>query len=390
MFDYRTSYRNGCISFLQQLVKIPSVNSQDTEEGVVKVIEKEAQKLDLPFQVFQKVASRPNIFVGNPQSFCKKESLLLIAHTDTVPIGSSSSWTYPAFSGEIKENRLYGRGAVDYKGGIALSLYTLKVLKDMGQPDLVKFVGVADEESGANSDLGLKFLLEKGLDAKGAIYTYGGGSDPHIGHRGVLRVRVTFKGESAHSGSLEWQNGQKGDNAIDSLFKFIGAMQQLDFDEKNSYFPDYRFKATPTLLNGGQGESIVPDQASVLYDIRTLPEQASDKILDKIKKIASKVSSKKGFILDVKTDVPAALSDPNAPFVQKVLSVHEEVFGTRPPLKGSGPANESYMLIKKGIPTIAGYGPIGDGFHAIDEYAELDSLEKSINFLVRLALYEKC
>lgn len=394
MSDYGTSYRDDCISFFQRLVQTPSVNSQDTEEEVVKVIKKEAQRLELPYQVLQKVVGRPNIFVGNPQSFGKKDSLLLIAHTDTVPIGDPSCWECPPFSGKIKEDRLYGRGAVDCKGGIALSVYVLKILQDMGKLDLAKFVGVADEESGASSDLGLKFLLEKGLDAQGAVYTYGGGSDLYqsinIGHRGVIRVRATFKGESAHSGSLGWQNGEQGDNAIASVVKFILGMQQLNFVEENTYFPDYRFIATPTLLNGGHGESIVPDQASVLYDIRTLPEQTSDRIFDEIEKIASKAMSKQGFTLDIKTNVPAALSNPNAPFIQKTLSVHEEIFETQPFLKGSGPANESYMLIKKGIPTIAGYGPIGGGFHALNEYADLNSLEKSINFLVRLALYEKC
>ena len=199
MFDYNT-YRDNCISFFQRLVQTPSVNSQDQEAELVKVVEEEAKKLGLPYQIFEKTVGRPNIFVGTPESFTKKDSLLFIAHTDTVPIGDPSSWESPPFSGEIKEDRLYGRGAVDCKGGIALSLYAIKILKDLGKPDLAKFVGVADEESGASSDLGLKFLLEKGLDAQGAVYTYGGGSDLYksinIGHRGVMRVRVTFKGES--------------------------------------------------------------------------------------------------------------------------------------------------------------------------------------------------
>ena len=163
-------------------------------------------------------------------------------------------------------------------------------------------------------------------------------------------------------------------------------MQQLNFSEKNLYFPDYRFIATPTLLSAGHAESIVPDQASVLYDIRTLPEQTPDRILKKIEEIACKSMSKQGFTLDIKTKVPAALSNPEAPFIQKAIAVHTEIFETHPILQGSGPANESYMLIEKGIPAIAGYGPLGKGFHALNEYADLNSLEKSLSFLVRLAL----
>lgn len=56
-----------------------------------------------------------------------------------------------------------------------------------------------------------------------------------------------------------------------------------------------------------------------------------------------------------------------------------------PVLKGSGPANESYMFIQEEIPTVTGFGPDGDGFHAVDEHADVDSLRNSLVFLARLA-----
>lgn len=387
MIDY-FRYKNSCISFLQKLVQIPSVNGQNNEEGVVKLIAEEAIKLGLPLEIHQNRIGRPNIYIGSKKEFGGEESLLLIAHTDTVTEGNVSNWAHPPFSGKIADNQLYGRGAIDCKGGIALSVYALKILKDLNLLHLAKFIGVVDEESGANSEWGLKYVLEKGLRAKGAVYTYGGGSKLyhtlHIGHRGVTRIKVTFKGKSAHSGYLGKGN-ERADNAIDHITSFIARMRSANLPGENPYF-EYRFVATPTLLCGGVAESIVPEEAYVLYDIRTLPSHTLEELLELLNNYAKEIAQPSGYTLEVKTHVPSVLSDPNSPFIIQAAETHQRVFGNTPKMKGSGPANESHMLISKGIPTIAGYGLRGEGFHAANEYAELESLEKPLEFLVQLAL----
>ncbi len=382
-------HRTDCIAFFQKLVQTPSVNNVHPEEDIVKLIAAEATRLGLPFQIFEKVAKRPNIFVGLPESFASKEGILLVAHTDTVPEGNPSLWKHPPFSGAIEGNKLYGRGAIDCKGGIALSLYVLKILKDLGQLHRAKFVGVVDEESGASSEFGLKYMLEKGLQAQGAIYTYGGVENVdtyiNIGHRGVLRTRVTFKGESVHSGSAEWQSRRRGVNANDCLVDFSIKMRGLQFPGKHADFGDYEFIATPTMIKGGRAESIVSDEAEVLYDMRTLPGHTTEEIINRMRAFAEEVNPKKGYDIQVKTNIPAVLSSREAPMIQRAVALHEKIFGKKPFLKGSGPANESYMLIGRGIPTIAGYGPFGGGFHEPNEFANLDTLEKSVTFLVGIA-----
>lgn len=383
------TYRADCITFFQKLIQTPSVVNVNPEEQVVQVIANEATRLGLPFQIFQKVDKRPNIFVGLSECFASKEGILLVAHTDTVPEGNPSSWKHPPFSGEIVGNKLYGRGAIDCKGGIALSLYVLKILQDLGQLRRAKFVGVVDEESGASSEFGLKYMLEKGLQAQGAVYTYGGVENVdtyiNIGHRGVLRTRVTFKGESVHSGSSEWQSRKKGINAIDCVSDFMVKMRSLQFPGKHPYFGDYEFVATPTIMKGGRAESIVPDEAEVFYDMRTMPGQTTEEIIRRMRAFAEEVNPKKSYDIQVKIDIPAILSNKDALMVVMAMKLHEHIFGKRPFLKGSGPANESYMLIQRGIPTIAGYGPYGGGFHEPNEYANLDTLEKSVAFLLELA-----
>lgn len=381
------SYLKDCAKFLQKLVQTPSVNGRDSEAAVVRLIVAEAEKLKLPHKILEKQKGRPNIFVG--ERFSSNKEVLFVAHLDTVPEGDRKAWKHPPFSGKIVQGKLFGRGAFDCKGGIATSLYALKALYDAGNKS-AKFIGVADEESGADSEFGLKYVLSKGLRAKGAVYTYGSGKGKNsitIGHRGVIRLWITCEGEAAHSGSLEWQKGERGKSAIAGIMEFLERLQDFKMPGENKYFPGYDFVLTPTLISGGAGESIVPAEAKVLIDIRTLPEHDNKEIIKKIQKIAKELSAKKRrYSVEIKNNIPAALTAPDSDFVKRTLAVTAEVYGMHnPSLKGSGPANEGYVLIEHGIPTVVGFGPQGDGFHSKDEYVEVASLEKSIRFLAHLA-----
>lgn len=118
----------------------------------------------------------------------------------------------------------------------------MKRLWDAGELGAVKFVATVDEESGGDSDIGVKYLLDGGLDAKLAVYTYGGGSKESltIGHRGVIRLQVTCEGEAAHSGSKDWQQGKKGAKAIQGITDFLDEVKQYSYAEENQYFPGYK------------------------------------------------------------------------------------------------------------------------------------------------------
>jgi len=385
---YNTTVEKQTISFLQKLIQTPSVNGKKAEEEVVGVIAREADKLKLPFQVYESEKGRPNIFVG--EDFNSNKNMLLVAHTDTVPPGDERKWTHPPFAGNISNNKIYGRGAIDCKGGIATSIYTIKNLYDQGHKRLAKFVGVADEESGANSRIGLRYLLQKGLNAKGAVYTYGAKITDDtltIGHRGLIRLWVTCHGESAHSGSLSWQQKKAGESAIEGICKFLKESKHIKFSQTNKYFPKYKYIATPTIIEGGNSESIVPTRARVLIDIRTLPNNPQEEIIKKYNKLAKQLSgNKRSYEIKIKTQIPASLTNPDSKIISCAKDLYIQLKGKSPKLTGSGPANEGYMLINKNIPTIIGFGPIGNGFHSPDEYAEIDSLPYSIDFLTKLAI----
>lgn len=378
-------YQPELLEFCQKLVRIHSVNGVDVEGKVAQLIVDQAKNLDLPVEMVGCDRDRFNVFVGT--GFTKKSGLLLIAHLDTVGEGDRSEWRFDPFGGQIEDGKLFGRGALDAKSSLALCLYALKILKDLGKLDMAKFAAVVDEESGADSKLGANFLLDKGLLAGAAIYTEPGVEKVAIGHRGLVRLWVKAKGQSVHSGSILWQEKKKGANAIDGLIKFLTRLEEIKMEGVHPDFPGYHFTLTPTLIEGGESESIVPGEAKVLLDARLLPNQGNDEFIKKVEKLVKSLEDDKiRFEIEVKNNIPGAVISKEEPIVKILEKLDKEVMGVKPLVYGVGPANEGYMFIQAGIPTICGFGPVGGGSHATDEYVEIESLPKLLEIYIRAAL----
>lgn len=380
-----TDYTKEIISFVQKLVSIPSVNGVNNEVEIINAIKEEADKLELPNKIIFKDPLHPNIFVGN--NFDKKEGLLLIAHVDTAGVGDETKWQHKPFGAEIVDNKLYGRGAIDNKAGIALSLYTLKTLQDQGKLDCAKFIGVSDEECGADSEFGARYLLDQNLQAKAAIYTYAGNDTITVGHRGQVKLWVSVTGESAHSGSSSWQNGTKGASAIKALNMFLSELDKFNMEGSHEAFPNYTFKQTVLFIEGGNTTSLVPDKARCLIDARLLPIHKNDEYIDSITKLAKSFETEKiKFNIEVDTNLPAAFISNDEKIVIILKDLSKEILKMEPEIRGCGPANEGYMFIESNIPTICGFGVNGDGVHSKDEYLDLDSISKILELYVETAI----
>lgn len=379
------NYQKEIINFIQKLVKVPSVNGVNTEVEIINCIKEEVIELGIPYQIYYKDPTHPNIFVG--ENFNKRQGLLLIAHIDTAGIGDETKWTRNPFSGNVVNNKLFGRGAIDNKAGIALSIYSLKILQDQGKLELAKFIGVSDEECGADSIFGAKYLLELGLQAKAAIYTYAGNDTITIGHRGQVKLWIKITGESTHSGSGSWQNGTKGASAIEALNKILTELSIYNLKGSNKYFPNYTFKQTVLLIEGGSTTSLVPDKAKALIDARLLPNHSNEKYIDDIKNIVKNFETEKIKVdVMVQTNLPAAYIKPSENVVKILTKLSKKFLSNNPEIRGCGPANEGYMFIKAGIPTICGFGVSGEGAHSKDEYLETNSIPKILEIYVETAL----
>ena len=193
----------------------------------------------------------------------ERDGLMLNGHMDTVPIGSG--WKYK--QGEIKNGRLYGRGSVDMKGGLAALLSAFTKVKDFRKSVLLAFV--ADEESGF---LGSSYLVKKKNLFKGI--KYGLIAEPtdfkiQIAQKGVLELKYKFYGRAAH-GSMP----QLGINAILKANEAINKIKQYSRKIKKR---KNKILGSPTVnigtIRGGTKVNVVPDYCEFEVDRRIVPNE---------------------------------------------------------------------------------------------------------------------
>ncbi|HBY97799.1 MAG TPA: hypothetical protein DEP84_28305, partial [Chloroflexi bacterium] len=136
------------VALCQQLVRIPSVNGVHFEQGVVDAVAAALRVLGLAPEMPTFEPGRPNVVATLGTG---REGLLFLAHSDTVAVGEPAHWSVDPFGGEIRNGRLYGRGACDNKAGLAVAVVLLGVLREF-ETELsgrVLLACVPDEESGA-------------------------------------------------------------------------------------------------------------------------------------------------------------------------------------------------------------------------------------------------
>ena len=147
-------------------------------------------------------------------------------------------------------------------------------------------------------------------------------------------------------------------------------------------FEHLGFTITPgTIFQGGSYPSIVPDSATAIVDIRLLPGQSSVDVLERVRQQIAIVTSERPritFEMNATVDIPGAVIPQDHPLARLAQDYTEAVMGRRWKTAGAGPANEGYMLIGAGIPTLCGFGPTGGNPHAPDEWVDINSLPATV------------
>ncbi|KKU88644.1 MAG: Acetylornithine deacetylase [Microgenomates group bacterium GW2011_GWF2_47_9] len=379
------------VEFLSGIVRAKSPNPYTPQDSPLdEPVEKEVADL-----IFEKLSeygfspryigpskNRANVVVewGNKRA---RNSLMLNGHMDTIPPEGND--VISPYSGSVRSGKLHGLGSLDMKGTLSCYLYAAKALKDAG----IKLAGklilafVVDEESGSCSAYGTQYLLEKGIVPRACIIGEHGSKYVRTGQRGVYRFKLVVKGESVHTGVSAWENGEKGRNAIADMARAINALQDLEIPYKASRtFPGRRPVFTfPTKVVGGSAMNVVPDQCTAYGDVRLMPGNSDSQvkllIVEKLQKLSIDYE-----IVDMMF-VPAVEIDTKEPIVEFLQKEAKEVLGYVPETKGSGPGTDGWMLIKRDVPTVFGFGPDGSGEHGRGEWVELSSLEKITEIYAR-------
>jgi acetylornithine deacetylase/succinyl-diaminopimelate desuccinylase-like protein len=270
---------------LARLVRCPSTGGPAGcgEEGMVALLADLLEPWASEIEIARPAAGRPNLvarFEGRDTS----RSYALEAHSDTV---SAAGMTIDPFSGEVRDGKLFGRGACDTKGPMASMLLALmNHLREHGKPAVTwYFVASCDEESGA---LGARDLVRRGFRCDGMVVGEPTLLRPVGSHKGCVRHRVAVRGLAAHSSTPE-----RGANAIHAAAAFI-TQAEAEVQASAARCGEGG-KAVPTfstgIIRGGDQVNSIPDDVSFETDYRLPPGMEAGEVERFLENVAMKVAA---------------------------------------------------------------------------------------------------
>jgi succinyl-diaminopimelate desuccinylase len=292
----------------------------------------------------------------------KGPTVVLHGHLDVVPAPPEQ------FEPHLEDDRLYGRGSYDMKGGLASMMCAAR---DLAAQNKVKvhFVMCCDEESEEDDNRGSDYIAKE-MGYLGDFAITGEPTDMLIGvqAKGVLLLRLDVRGRAAH-GSTPWL----GDNAVLKAMDVFRAIQSLPFARESSEMFD-RPSINLGRVYGGDVPNKVPDHCVIDVDIRFLPGQVADAILHEVEEIP-----------DTKVEIifrrdPVVVSRTN-PFV---VMLAEAASGGSPSERisvGRDGASDITAWLDAGVPGVE-FGPVGEGHHGPEEWVSVSSLVRYRQALV--------
>lgn len=325
-------------------------------------------------RLFEPVPGRANLLAGIGQG---RPELLLGLHLDVVPPGEG--WSSDPFVMKVDGRRLVGRGVLDNKGPLAASIISMQVLKELGIElgGRLSLAALAGEEfhEPDESDPGFGFLHAGGfLKPDFAIIPDIGENMKRvdIAEKGRMVIEVHCRGKQAHGSTPEL-----GLNAAVLMSKVLLALNSLRLPHKK-----HPLLASPTInigtVRSGSAANIVPESAVAEIDIRFVPGQTPEEILEIMQVEASQaiegLGPEAGVVLKLMSANQPHSVAPGHPALAVLRACTEKLTGQCPELIGIGGGTfaKSFNLI--GIPAV-GFGPGDeDQFHVLNESISLDEL----------------
>jgi acetylornithine deacetylase/succinyl-diaminopimelate desuccinylase family protein len=343
------------VLFLQQLVRIPSVNPPGNEEEVARVVAAKLLSLGFEVTLHESAPRRVNV-VGRLPGSGGGPTLILNGHTDVQP--PASGWLHDPFGAEIENGYLYGRGAMDMKAGIAAMIYGVEAVLHGGtrrRGDIV-FTAVADEVSGGHHGTG--YLLENNLIAGDiAIVGEPTGEQIYIAHRGVIWMEIEVFGKSAHSGR-PWL----GVNAISKAGKIIHAIETelapLAAKKTHDLVPAPTYNLGG--ITGGTKFNLVADRAVIELERRMIPGEVAADCVAEVRALCERISvaDQEPWYCSVREvmHVDGAEVDRNGRAVRACQQAYREETGEDAKLGATSGFEDAHFFLKAGIDT-AMFGP---------------------------------
>lgn len=380
-----TAASSEVVSLTRELVRFNTTNPPGNESPAIGAVEARLREQGFETAVVP-YADGPNRshVVGRLRGKGGRPGVLFSGHIDVVPPGSVP-WTVEPFGGEIRDGRLYGRGACDMKGGVAALLVAAGELArtpEALQGDLVVAVTADEERNCLGVDALIQEPLFEGLGC--AIVAEPTSLGLTIAEKGAFWVDVTFYGKTAH-GSMP----HLGANAVAAMADFLTRWERRYRTDQ----PVHPLLGTPTLnfgvIEGGVKVNVVPDRCTTQVDMRTVPPLEHAALLDELEATAREVCTVRPGIrgeVRVVSDRPPVSCPADSILAQAMARAVREIAGVDPAPRGVPYCTEACVWVPRlGIPAvICGPGAAGMA-HQPDEYVEIRELEAAARVYAQVA-----
>jgi succinyl-diaminopimelate desuccinylase len=304
--------------------------------------------------------------------------LLFAGHTDVVPPGDPARWTHHPFGGAVDGGELYGRGAVDMKGGVACMMAAaLQFVRDRpGFSGSIGFLITGDEEGPAVN--GTVKLLEWARE-RGERFDHcilGEPTNPErlgdmikIGRRGSLTGRLTVHGKQGHVAYPHL-----AENPIRGLLRLVDALLAPALDGGSEHFDASNLEVT-TVDVGNPASNVIPAEARATFNVRFndlwTPETLAAELERRLREAAG--NAVRYTLLLEPTNAVAFLTPPDR-FVDFIADAIEGETGIRPKLSTSGGTSDA-RFIKDACPVVE-FGLVGQTMHQVDERVTVADLDR--------------
>jgi succinyl-diaminopimelate desuccinylase len=297
-------------------------------------------------------------------------NLVFAGHTDVVPPGDEKAWKHPPFAGELAGEELYGRGAVDMKGGIACAVAAVLdyLAAHGGKPKgSISFLITGDEEGIAVNGTPklLTWATERGETFDHCILgepsnQKGLGDTIKIGRRGSLNGHLTVTGTQGHVAYP-----QRADNPIRGLVALVDALQAEPLDQGSAQFSPSHLEFTSVDV-GNKTVNLIPGEARARLNIRFNDKHTLDSLKKLIEQRAAKAAGGKiKFSFRWEPSNAGVFVTKPGPFTELVTKAVAEVTGRNPELSTTGGTSDA-RFITAYCPVVE-FGLVGQTMHQVNE-----------------------
>ncbi len=357
------------LELLKKLIKIESVSPNDN--GCFDVIKQQFDGLDFSFEETN-YKNISNLIITNGDS--KNKTFCFLGHTDVVPPGPESEWSVPPFSGEIIDNKIYGRGAADMKGGVACFISALKeFLSDNKDPSFNIMILLNSNEEGKLENGKVDRVINEMIDKDKFIdFCLIGepssskkvGDVIRIGRRGSLSGNLKVYGIQGHVAYPK-----QALNPILGIGQTLEELKNMEWDRGNENFEPTSFQVS-NIKSGTGAENVVPGVLEMTFNFRFSPESSPDGL----KEMFEALLKKSGLKYDVSWTLSALpFLTSKTEFIDIVKSSIKEINNIDTKIDNGGGTSDGRWVAPMGS-EIVELGPLNKTIHQIDEHVDIEDL----------------